>query len=399
MLYWLLVSTLGLLFGLLLDTWIHNQTYMDVVVRPAPPPPPGEAPLISVIVPARDEARNIGNCARALLAQTYPNFELIVVDDRSTDGTAHILAELARRDSRLRVIKGQPLPPGWAGKPHALSQGAQAAQGAWLCFVDADTFAAPELLASTYAAACASGADLFTLLTRQDMLTFWERVVLPLVFTALSVGFSPRRVNDPSRPDAIANGQFLLFRRSAYEAVGGHLAVRNSIVEDRDLALLVKRAGCRLVIADGRAVARTRMYTSLAEIWEGWSKNVFIGLSGQPRLMGLGVLGAFTLLVGALVLPAWLAAGAIWLARGGGWLAGVVLAEAAGMWAHLLAKRVWVARGLEIPVWSALGVPLGALVFAGIMANSAFRVLSGKGVMWKGRLYRQARESRIDHRE
>ncbi len=138
----LILSSLACLTGIAIVTWLHNQHQMDVVVSPSPAPAE-PAPLISVIVPARNEARNIRRCLDCLLAQTYPNFELIVLDDRSTDDTPAILRSYAAGEARLKVLPGAELPSGWAGKPHALSQAAQAAGGEWLCFVDADTFPAP----------------------------------------------------------------------------------------------------------------------------------------------------------------------------------------------------------------------------------------------------------------
>jgi len=381
----LLISTLALVLGILIITWIHNQYHLDVVVSPTPPPL--EAPSISVIVPARNEARNIRRCVEALLAQTYPNYELIVLDDRSTDETPVILNELAQRDSRLRVVAGADLPPGWAGKPHALFQAAKAARGEWLCFVDADTFVAPEALASVFAKAQETGADLFTIMTDQEMRTFWERVILPLVFTALSVGFSPRRVNNPKRKDAIANGQFIFIRRAVYEAVGGHEALKNSIVEDKDLAVLVKRSGYRLVVADGRQVAATRMYTSLPEMWEGWTKNIFLGLKGSAGMLLLGASGAFASLMAALALPLWLIGGLALGAAGSG-LGWIVAGEAALLWGYLIFWRLLVLKGMRVPGWYALTVPLGAGLFAAMMFTSAWKVLSGRGVTWKGRRYR-----------
>ncbi len=381
----LLISTLALVLGILIITWIHNQYHLDVVVSPTPPPL--EAPSISVIVPARNEARNIRRCVEALLAQTYPNYELIVLDDRSTDETPLILNELAQRDSRLRVVAGADLPPGWAGKPHALFQAAKAARGEWLCFVDADTFVAPEALASVFAKAQETGADLFTIMTDQEMRTFWERVILPLVFTALSVGFSPRRVNNPKRKDAIANGQFIFIRRAVYEAVGGHEALKNSIVEDKDLAVLVKRSGYRLVVADGRQVAATRMYTSLPEMWEGWTKNIFLGLKGSAGMLLLGASGAFASLMAALALPLWLIGGLALGAAGSG-LGWIVAGEAALLWGYLIFWRLLVLKGMRVPGWYALTVPLGAGLFAAMMFTSAWKVLSGRGVTWKGRRYR-----------
>ncbi len=226
-------------------------------------------------------------------------------------------------------------------------------------------------------------------MTHQIMLTFWERAVLPLVMLALSVGFSPRKVNDPKRKDAIANGQFIFIKRAVYEAVGGHGAIKGSIVEDKDLAVLVKGKGYRLVVADGRQVASTRMYTSLPEMWEGWTKNIYLGLKDDRGLLLLGVFGAFLAFTAALLLPAWVLWG-VWLAGAGAGIEGsVVLIEAILLWGYLVYWRVLASRGMGIPVWYALTTPIGAGVFGAMMLTSAWNVLSGKGVTWKGRTYTQ----------
>jgi chlorobactene glucosyltransferase len=381
----IIISSVCFLAGILIITWIHNQYRLDIVVEPVAPP--SDVPLISVCVPARNEARNIELCVEALLAQTYPNYEVIVLDDRSTDGTARILRGYATQHEKLRVLHGTDLPLGWAGKPHALAQAAAAARGEWLCFVDADTFVTPDALASVYAKAIETRADLFTIMTRQIMGTFWERAVLPLVMLALSVGFSPRKVNDPERKDAIANGQFIFIKRTAYEAVGGHVPIKGSIVEDKDMAVLVKGNGYRLVVADGREVAATRMYTSLSEMWEGWTKNIYLGLRDDRGLLLLGVFGAFLAFTTALLLPAWVVWGIVLMVAGPGQGGSVVLVEAVLLWVYLFYWRLLASRGMGIPGWYALTVPIGAGVFAGMMMTSAWNVLSGKGVTWKGRLY------------
>jgi chlorobactene glucosyltransferase len=329
----------------------------------------------------------------ALLAQTYPNLEIIVLDDRSTDATPRILQDLAKvgdlRKVPLKILNGSGLPPGWAGKPHALTQAVAAARGEWLCFVDADTFVTPEALSAVYDKALETKADLFTIMTKQIMLTFWERAVLPLVMLALSIGFSPRKVNDPERRDAIANGQFILIKRGAYEVVGGHAAIKNSIVEDKDLALLVKGSGYRLVVADGRKVASTRMYTSLPEMWEGWTKNIYLGLKDDRGLLLLGVFGAFLAFTAALLLPLWVVAGVALMVAGLGLEGSVVLLEALALWGYLIYWRVLASHGMDIPACYALTTPIGAGVFAAMMLTSAWKVLSGAGVTWKGRTYSQ----------
>jgi len=379
------ISTAFFIGGMMIIYWLHNQHHLDIIVEPTPPPL--HAPLISVCTPARNEERNIRACVEAMLAQDYPNFEVIVLDDRSTDATPSILADIASRDPRLRLISGSDLPSGWAGKPHALYQASAIARGEWLCFLDADTFVTREALSACYAKAIETNADMFTIMTFQIMGTFWEKVVMPLIMTALSVGFSPRKVNDPERKDAIANGQFILIKRSVYDSIGGHEGVKDQIVEDKAIAEQVKWNGNRLVVANGYAVARTRMYTSLPEMWEGWTKNIYLGLRDQPSLVMLGVFGAFVLIIATLFLPVWPLLGLFWYLKGGGWMAVTVITKSLILWIFLIYVRARVAKAMDISPWYAFTTPLGAAVFAAMMLTSTWRVLSGKGVTWKGRMY------------
>ena len=381
------LSTLLSIAGLIVVYWLHDQNHLDLLVEPVDPP--SNAPMISVCIPARNEERHIQACVEAVLKQTYPNFEVIVLDDRSTDSTSEILRSI--RNDRLEIISGADLPSGWAGKPHALYQASNRARGDWLCFIDADTFLAPEALASVYVKAVETRADLFTVMTFQITETFWERVVLPLVMTALSVGFSPRKVNDPRRRDAIANGQFILIRRSVYDAIGGHEAVKDQIVEDKAISEKVKWSGFRLIVADGRKVARTRMYTSFATLWEGWTKNIYLGLREQVGLMMLGAFGAFVSVVAALVLPLWPLLGLVWLLHNGGWMAITIIIEALILWSAVIYVRAVVAHNLHIPRWYALTTPLGAAIFAALMFTSTWKVISGQGVTWRGRKYKSAK--------
>lgn len=386
MLIFFLISSVFCGAAFVIIAWLHSQAQLSL--RAAHVPPAADGPLISVLVPARNEEKNIRRCLAAILAQDYPNFQVFVLDDRSTDSTPAILSELSARDSRLVILAGCELPPGWAGKPHALHQAAACATGEWLLFLDADTFLHPNALSAALASAKKSGADLYTVMTEQILASFWEKTVMPLVFTALSVGFSPRKVNDPQTHDAIANGQFIFIRRAVYDAIGGHAAVKDQIVEDKALAEKVKWSGQRLVIADGRAIAQTRMYTDLASIWEGWTKNIYLGLADRPGLLLLGVFGATLALMAALVLPAWLVVGLLWLLNGGGWMALVVILEAGLVWGYILFERVKVNRNMGISGWYALTTPLGAGLFAAMMLSSAWKVLSGAGVTWKGRKYK-----------
>jgi len=379
-------STLLFLAAIVIIYWIHNQYQLDIVITPAGPPA-ADSPLISICIPARNEEHNIRKCVESVLGQDYPNIEVIVLDDRSTDATLVQLNEIASRDSRLHPIHGLDLPSGWAGKPHALFQASAAAQGEWLCFVDADTFLAPRAISACCATALETRADLLTTMNEQILGTFWEKVVMPLVMTALSVGFSPRKVNDPNSRAAIANGQFIMIRRTVYDAIGGHEKVKDQIVEDKAISEQVKWNGYRLIVADGMQVIRTRMYTSLPAMWEGWTKNIYLGLRDHPAMLMLGAFGAALALLAALFLPIWPLLGLNGYIHGGGWQAIVVVIQSFTVWAWLIYFRVRVARGMHISAWYALTTPLGAGVFAAMMLTSAWKVLSGQGVTWRGRKY------------
>jgi chlorobactene glucosyltransferase len=384
MIYFLL-STAFFIGGLVIIYWLHNQYHLDIVV--APTPPSSNPPLISVCVPSRNEERNIRRCVEGILNQDYPNLEVIVLDDRSTDATFEILHQLAAQNDKLKVVSGSDLPAGWAGKPHALYQASASARGEWICFIDADTFLSPITLSSCYNKAIETKADMFTIMTFQILGSFWEKTIMPLVMTALSVGFSPRKVNDPTTKDAIANGQFILIKRSVYDAIGGHESVKDRIVEDKAISEQVKWNGYRLVVADGMKVAKTRMYTSLPEMWEGWTKNIYLGLRDQAGLLWLGVFGAFLAVVASLFLPIWPMLGFIWYSNGGGWMALAVVVESLLLWSYLIFIRARVAVNMDISPWYALTTPLGAGVFGAMMFTSAWKVMSRRGVTWKGRVY------------
>jgi chlorobactene glucosyltransferase len=383
--FYVILSSLFCVGGLITVYWLHNQYHMDIVVAPTPPPQP--SPLISVCIPARNEERNIRQCVESVLAQDYPNLEVIVLDDRSTDATPTLLTDIASHDFRLLPISGSDLPAGWAGKPYALYQASAVARGDWLCFLDADTFLTPEALSTCYAKALETQADMFTIMTFQVLGSFWEKTVMPLIMTALSVGFSPRKVNDPATKDAIANGQFIMIKRSVYDAIGGHEKVKDKIVEDKAISEAVKWNGYRLIVADGTQVARTRMYTSLPEMWEGWTKNIYLGLREQPSLLALGVFGAFLAVMASLVLPAWSLWGLHWSFHGGGWMASAVIIESLLLWGYLIYARAQIATKMEISPWYAWTTPLGAAVFGAMMFTSAWKVITRRGVTWKGRVY------------
>jgi len=338
--------------------------------------------LVSVIVPARDESATIETVMRSVLASGYQPLELIVVDDRSTDGTAAIVEPIARDDGRVRLVRGAELPAGWFGKQWACLQGYRVAQGELLVFTDADTMHGPELLARAIGGLDATGADLLTVATRQRCDTFWERVAMPPIWILLGFRYHPRSVSRATRPrDAIANGQFILFRRAAYEAIGTHEAVRGEVAEDLALAQRVVRAGRRLVMAHAEPFITTRMYHSLGHLVEGWSKNLYLGgrrtFPDEPIRRALVPVMLASAMLFWLVPPVLALLGLLGVAAGGDW-AVVATALSATFW-------MLVSVGMGIPALYGLAYPLGALVGLYIVLRSAGR--GARKVEWKGRVY------------
>ncbi|MBI3078842.1 MAG: glycosyltransferase [Deltaproteobacteria bacterium] len=345
-------------------------------------PLPEPRPVVSILIPARNEAATLGPCLRSLLAQTVPAREILVVDDQSTDGTGAVAGAMAARHPQIRCLRVEELPEGWGGKNHALALGAAKASGEWLLFTDADTQHAPEALAQTLAYSCHQGLALCSLTGRQRCESFWEHAVQPVVYAFLDFRFSLKRIRDPACPDAAANGQYLLVRREAYERAGGHAALRGDLLEDVALARRAKALGYRIGLVRAPELVATRMYTSLGGLWEGWTRNLLLLAGGRVGaaveiaawLLGLSVVpfvAGGTLLIGVGTGAAPPAAGVI-----AGLACAAILAQEAGL------RRL---RGYA-PGWAVLQ-PLGALAVLAILVRSTWRGLLGLGVTWKGRAY------------
>jgi hypothetical protein len=228
---------------------------------------------VSAIVPARNEEEGIGRAVTSLAAQ--PEIvEIIVVNDQSTDGTAAVLESLAGDVPHLRFFDAGSLPEGWVGKNHAVWQGAQRSTAPWLLFTDADARHLPGSTGRALAHAALSGAEMLSYSPGQEMHNWWERAMIPFVYCRLAQLYSYADVNDPESKAAAANGQYLLIRRDAYDAIGGHAAVRAEVLEDVALAQRAKAAGVRLHFAPGPGIASVRMYSRFAAMWEGWTKNL-----------------------------------------------------------------------------------------------------------------------------
>lgn len=238
--------------------------------------------MVSAIIPARDEEASIARAVESVAAQPEVS-EVIVVNDQSTDRTAAILSELAARIPKVKILNTGERPAGWVGKNYAASLGAVAARGDWLLFTDADTFHLPGSTRRALADAVDHDAPLVSYSPEQELGTFWERALIPVIYCRLAAKFSFARVNDPRRSDAAANGQFLLILRDVYQAIGGHAGVAGEILEDVALARRVKEAGHRIYFTAPMGTVRTRMYRSFRAMWQGWTKNLYPLMCGSLR--------------------------------------------------------------------------------------------------------------------
>ena len=336
------------------------------------------------MIPARNEEAEIERAVRSHLDQRYPRIEVVVVDDRSTDGTAVILERLARTDQRLRLVAGREPPPGWLGKPHALAQGVAAASGSLLLFADADVRYHPDALREAVAVLESSEIDLVTLVAHFEMRGFWENVLLPYVTLSIygSLGFL---ANLPRfRAFAIGTGTGMLVRRSAYEAVGGHAAIRNSGVDDVRLAMTVKRAGFRCLLLRAEDRVEVRMYRSLRSIWDGVAKSLAFAFSGWT---GLPLAAATVLYLSLSIAPFAVLTAALL----GAPVSPRDLALATLLAAALISLRAALAAILGDALWPALTHPLMAAVWAGIIGRSLYWKLVRKEIRWRGRRYDAAK--------
>lgn len=340
---------------------------------------------VSVIIPAKDEQDNIGRALETLVVQDYANLEILVVDDRSTDRTADIVREVAATDPRVRLIQVTELPAGWFGKPHAMHVGAGQACGEWLLFVDADCRQAPHSVRAGVNFLAANQGDMLSLWPVLEMHGFWENAVQPVAGSVLVAWFRPTWANNPKRRTAFANGQYILLRRATYEAVGGHAAVRNEVVEDIALARRVKGDGHRLFNAVGEDLFSTRMYDSLGAMYRGWTR-IYCG--GFKSVLWLLVVMTMTFLFTLMPFAA-LGVSSVFLAMGhlSPWtLLGFLAAAVSTVALVVTMRRLFVlCRGSP---WYLIFYPLAAALVLTFQAGAIVRALGLRSVTWRGTTYK-----------
>ena len=357
-----------------LATVLSNVVFFRLATRK---PRIRSGPFVSVIVPARNEERSIALCLGSLLAQDYADYEVIVVDDDSTDATGAIVAGLATHDPRLRLVSGAPLPDGWLGKPHALSEGAAVARGEILILTDADTVHTPESISWAVTNLQDHRVDILSGYLNQEYGSLGERLVVPTMYAAMMVVplFLIPRTRSPRL--AFAIGQYVVLRRAALEDVGGFEAIKDSIVDDMSMAIRMKESGHRGVFLDARAAASCRLYNGYRESFEGIERSIYSAVGGRP----LAALAVTAIVLGLIVGPALsVLLSNLRLQMPAGPLALSVLLFGA-QWALIVWDR-------NVPLTAFVLYPLVFLNLVIILNVSMLRTGFGPGVTWKGRTVR-----------
>ncbi len=356
-----------------------NRARHEPILGPADADPDAVVmPKLTMLVAAKDEEANIGRCLDGILAQDYPNLEVIVANDRSEDATGAIINDFAARDERVKAVHVSHLTPGWAGKNHALHQAIGHATGELLCFTDADcSFHSGQLLRAAVCFARREDVDFLSVLPELEAKTFWEQVVQPPAGAIMVFWFPPEKVNNPQSPRAYANGAFMLMTRNAYDAIGGHDRVKTALNEDMHFARLAKRVGARLRVIRGGGMYSVRMYVGLRQIWNGWTRIFYAAFGTLPRLIvSVLFLSIFSLLPWVSLLV-------------GTWLPGIGSALGLAGLAAVVAQQSVLWRFYRLsntrPAW-ALSYPLGAALCLAMTLNAMTRHLGVK-TRWRGTAY------------
>jgi glycosyltransferase involved in cell wall biosynthesis len=339
------------------------------------------------VIPARNEERDVGAAVRCHLSCSYPDLEVVVVDDRSTDGTDRILERLAGEDPRCRVVRGVEPPAGWLGKPHALAQGAAAARGELLLFADADVLYDPRALEEMVSMLETERLDFLFVVPRIEARGFWENVLMPNLLVTFFGGPAFLIARPRARWVAAGGGAGNLVRRAAYEAVGGHATLSASVIDDIRLGYLFKRAGYRIAAARAEDRLRVRMYRGFREVADGFTKNaayIFQGWAG-PVLFALTAATLLLAILPAVVLAA---------AAAGAPVPASDLRLAAAALGLVILSRLVLASALSDPLWPAFTHPIMAAVWSGILARSLFHRFVRRRLKWRGRDF-EARAARF----
>jgi len=363
----------------LLVVWNRARTTHVALDQPLPTRPP----TVHVLVPARNEESNIGDCIAALRAQDYPALRIRVIDDHSSDRTLQIIQQHAAEDPRVEPRQAPDLPKGWLGKPHALWSGSRDLTSDYVLFLDADVRLRPHAVRHAVLAALATQAGLVNMVPRLLAASFWERAAQPVIAQILFTFVDPVRVRDSESDFAVGYGPFMFFQRAAYEEIGGHAAVASEVVEDLRLAQRVKQARFPLAYVQGTNTVELRMYDSLRSLIAGWKKNFHIALGGAQWFAPIGAL--LLLLVYATPPVALLAALAYFAQHGGSAFSSKLLTVAALTYGADWLGRIALRATYGVTLRGVRG--LGGALVAYILCASSYQAVMGRPVTWRGRSY------------
>ncbi|NOZ21498.1 MAG: glycosyltransferase [Planctomycetes bacterium] len=344
---------------------------------------PDDPPMVTIMVPARNEEHNIRECVESLLAQDYPNFEAIVANDRSTDRTAEIVREMCAEHPTLRLVEVHELPEGWTGKNHALHTAVQEAQGEYFVFTDADTRHAPSCISQCMNHVLAHGVDMLSLVGEMDHRTLWEKMFVPPIAATLMLWFQQKHVNDRSSHVAFANGQYILISRAMYEKCGGHERVKHELLEDIAMSKEAKKEGGHINLAYGGDMYRARMYDSFGDFFRGWSRILHSALNKNAgRLLLQWVLTALCSIcpfVAAVMSVIGVAAGA-----DGALLCLIVSIPVCAMVIWAVSRTYPISKSKRR---YALLHPINCLVILAVLAHAFYTAATGSGIVWRGTVY------------
>jgi chlorobactene glucosyltransferase len=372
-----------ILAALLLGVAVWNAVAWPKVAAAVVARGEAQTASLSILIPARNEESNLAACLDAALAQQgEPVLEVLVYDDHSTDNTRAVINEYEQRDRRVRLVQAADLPAGWCGKTFACAQLAEAAQGEWLLFLDADARLAADATARMLAEVERRRLTLLSCWPALELGSFWERALMPLLnFVVFTLYPAPLALRRPDASLGLAHGACLLVRRETYALVGGHGAVRDQLFEDVRLAQLWRERGQAGLCLDGQGTVSVRMYRSFAEIWSGFQKNFFPAFRRESSFWVFMVLHLALFLLPFILAPFVLMTGSV-----GSGTALIVVAVCVLLMRAVLAVR------FRHPWWAVLLHPLGETVLIALGLSSWWRCKSGRGVEWKGRRYRAGAE-------
>lgn len=355
---------------------------------PARSLPQNDLPFVTVIVPARNEEGKIGRCLESLAQQDYPNYEVIAVNDRSTDATGEIIESIASNHSNVKCVQGKEAPPGWLGKCSALVQAVKHASpnSNWFLFTDADTCHTANSLRYSMSYAVENKAELISFMPMQELHSFWEQAVMPVLLGSFLCGDPLNTINEHTNERAYAYGQYILVRRDVYEHVGGHESVHDQILDDISLARVTKKHGYHITSADGRLLYKVRMYTDFVSLWHGWTKNLYALID-----CNLSYLLTVLVLLNIAILAPFVSTAIVLEKLCSGESMQTLLTFSSFAICQFALLVAWYRRCSEHYIgvdWRHFFLlPIGSIAVSVLYLHSAFLVHSGTKVSWKGRRY------------